>query len=686
MIRKQKRAGAVLMALLLALLAGCGTEGAQSSQPQAAPPSSASSPQENAGNLPAAYSYAQEDLDAQWDEDAATAITLTGDSASVEGSGASAEGSAVTISEAGTYLLRGTLDDGQIVIDAGAQDTVRVVLDNVSLKNSSTAPFYAKQAGKVILTLAAGSENEIADAAEYQFADPAEDEPDAAVFVKDSLTINGTGSLTVAGNYRNGIASKDDLAVVSGNLTVSAVNDAVRGRDSVVIRDGNLTLDSGADGIKSNNGEDAEKGWILIDGGAFAISAGNDGIQAETALAVNGGSFSVITGGGSASSAKHSDQGLPGDARDGLEEDDGGAESQKALKAGTALSIAGGTFTIDAADDAVHSNGSVTVDGGAFSIKTGDDAFHADGALTVNDGAIAIETCYEGLEGQSVSIYGGEITLSADDDGINAADGAAAQNRPGQGNPNCRIAIYGGVVSVTTKGDGIDSNGDFLLEGGTLIVNGPSAGADSPLDFDGTAAVNGGLLAAAGGAGMFQSPGDGSAQRSLTVVFDTVQKAGTLLSLTDGDGGVLIAFAPEADYQAVVFSSPELTEGKTVAAVTGGSISGESQNGCYPAGTLTGGTELFELMLESVSARVNQNGEAVSGGFFDGGRGAMGGPGGGMAGHGGGRGGGPGQRPEGFGGAPSGGAPDGLKEPPGGMEAVTPGAPGGAEAGSSAAS
>lgn len=168
-------------------------------------------------------------------------------------------------------------------------------MNGVSIACSDSAALYAKQAGKTILTLSDGTENTFTDGEAYTYASAAEDEPDAAVFCKDDLTINGGGTLIVNGRYRNGIASKDNLVVTGGDIRITAAHDALRGRDSLAVSSGTFTIDAGADGVKSNNDEDTEKGWISLDGGVFAITAGNDGIQAETVLQINGGDYTIHT-------------------------------------------------------------------------------------------------------------------------------------------------------------------------------------------------------------------------------------------------------------------------------------------------------------------------------------------------------------------------------------------------------
>ena len=241
--------------------------------------------------------YSEEKLDASWDEKSAVKITLNGDSVTADDKNVEVDGSKVTITGAGTYVLSGTISDGQIVVDSDDKDSVRLVLNGAEITCSNSSAIWVK-AGDTIITLADGTENTLTDGAEYT-TDSEDDEPKAAVYAKDDLTFNGSGSLTVNGNYKNGIQCKDALKFVSGTYTITAANNGLVGKDSVSIKDGTYTITSGGDGIKSTNTDETDKGYVIIDGGTFTITAEGDGIQAETLLRVNDGDFTITTGGGS---------------------------------------------------------------------------------------------------------------------------------------------------------------------------------------------------------------------------------------------------------------------------------------------------------------------------------------------------------------------------------------------------
>lgn len=232
------------------------------------------------------------EFDTMTDAEDAVTIVLNGTSAECGREDVTVEEGRITITDAGSYLLTGDFT-GQIVVRAGADDNVHLILSGVSITNDM-APIYIENCKNASITLASGTVNSVSDSQNYTFAD-GEDEPDAAVYSDCDLTINGDGTLNVTGNYACGIRTKDDLKIVSGTINVTSVGDAVKGRDSLRISGGTFHIISESDGLKSNNDEDADRGYVLIEGGDFTISAGDDAVHAESRLVVNGGNLTVLS-------------------------------------------------------------------------------------------------------------------------------------------------------------------------------------------------------------------------------------------------------------------------------------------------------------------------------------------------------------------------------------------------------
>jgi hypothetical protein len=561
-------------------------------------------------------------------EEGGVIVITLGDTITVSGPGAVVDDSKITIFSSGTYSLSGTLDDGQIIVNTPSEDkeTVKLILNGVDITCSTSAPIYVINAEKTAIDLADGSENYIADGDYYLLEDSEADEPNAAVFSKDDLAINGNGSLAINANYNNGIQSKDDLEINGGNITVNAVNDGIKGRDSITIKSGNITVVAGGDGLQSNNDEDSERGYISIDGGTFDITAGEDGIQAETILTISGGDIDISSGGGSANAiSRGNDFGNPWGNRDMGTEDTGDSDdsdSTKGLKAGIGVTIAGGTIDIDSCDDSVHSNDRITVENGTLTLSSGDDGMHADSTLEINGGDINITKCYEGLESAVITINNGNIHVVASDDGINAVssdDGSTAGGWPMpndfESSGNNHLYINGGYIVFDAAGDGIDVNGQIDMTGGTVIVNGPTQNYNGALDYLGAFKVTGGFLVAAGSSGMAQAPTISSTQYSVMLNLPSVQPAGTMIHIESEDGEEVLTFVPTKAYQSVVLCSPELENSTTYIVYTAGSSTGAVADGLYSGGTYAAGTQLTDFTVSSVVTAIGSSGGGFPSGF-----------------------------------------------------------------------
>lgn len=560
------------------------------------------------------------DYEVGYSESDACKIKLDGTSAEINGDGAKLDDGVLMISKAGIYVLSGKLE-GRVVVNAGKKDEVRIIFNGVQIECSDNSAFAVLQADKVTLTLEDGSTNKLTDGSEYKLSDE-ESKVDACLYSQDDLTVNGSGSLEITANYKHGIVSKDDLVITGGKLSISAKNTGITGKDSVKISGGEIDISSGTNGIRSDNSEDAEKGYVAISGGSIKIISGGDGIQAAAVLKIGGGTFDISTGGGSSNASVKKD-GMPNenwqkdmqkgggfrggkrgqmqdgqtppDMKDGQtppDMQDGSFETQqasavqtaeitqtadkssdssnsaKALKADSDIDISGGTFKIDSADDAVHSNAGVNITGGKFEISSGDDGIHADKDLSISDGEITISKSYEGLEGMTTTISGGTISVTASDDGINCAGGSdtGSENRAGRDMFTPQEGVYlkitGGNITVNANGDGLDSNGDLYVEGGTTVVYGPTNGGNGALDYNGTAKITGGSVIALGAAGMEQNFSDSSTQCSVLCDLDSTVEAGTELTITDSSGNVVFKTTNAKTWQGVVFSSGDIKQGE----------------------------------------------------------------------------------------------------------------------------
>ncbi len=519
------------------------------------------------------------------DDSGTTDIKLQGSSIAIEGSGATAVGSVATITAAGKYSISGTLTDGQVIVDTMDDGQVTLILNGANITCSHSSPIYVANADKTEITLATGTQNKITDGTSYPYATT--EDPNAAIFSHDDLIISGNGSLTVDAKFNNGITSKDELTIAGGTLTVSAVNDGIKGQDSITIQAGTtITVTAGGDGLQSSNEEDLSKGVVVIEGGTLKITAGADGIQGETQVLIEGGTISVTSGGGSTSSSSTVD-------------------STKGIKSSTDISISGGVIDVNSRDDALHCNNSLTIDGGTLTLATADDGIHADSAITINGGNVNITKCYEAIESKDITVNNGTIHLVSSDDGFNVSDGSGG----GMGGPGTggawggggtiagSLNINGGYIVVNAQGDGLDSNGNINVTGGTIIVHGPTRNDNGALDCNGTFLMSGGFLVAVGSSGMAETPDDSSTQEVLAGSYGSAQAAGTLLHVEAQDGTDILTFVPAKAYQSLVICSPLLNKGTTYDVYSGGSSTGTLADGLYSGGTYTPGTLLGSLTI-----------------------------------------------------------------------------------------
>lgn len=468
-------------------------------------------------------------------------ITLTGTSAQSGSSDVQIEGSVVTIAKSGTYTVTGTLDDGQIVVNPADDQDVTVILDNVTVHNSTGAAFAALEGKTVEIVLADGSVNTFTDSENYVFPDADTDEPNAAFYSKPDLVISGNGTLNVTGAYNDGLSSKDTLTIKGGTINVTAADDGIRGKDGLTIDGGTITVDAKDDGIKADKENDAEKGWVRINGGTITVSAGDDGIKAESTLEINGGTILILT------------------SYEGLEAFD--------------IIINDGVIQITSTDDSINISGS------------------SDTTTTETTGTFP-------------GGWGGPMT----------------------GTPGGQLTINGGTLMITTiEGDSLDANGNLVINGGLILINGTTSQGNGALDVDGLFQINGGVMVAVGSSGMAIAP-DASSTQNVAMITMSGGVSGSPIQISNAETGEsLMTFVPTTDWGTLYVSSPDLVTGQTYNVSLGGTVSGDQAFGYYPYGEVSGGSVAQSWTQASTVTTVGSAGGW--GGPGRGGPGGWGGPG-----------------------------------------------------------
>ena len=526
--------------------------------------------------------FSNRDLDASYDEEDCVFIELQNTTATSSSDAVTISGSTIKITEEATYVISGSLDNGMIIVECDKTEKLKLVLNNVDIHSETSAALYIIQADKVVVTLAEGSTNTLSNGGTFEAIDS--NNIDATVFSKADLTFNGNGTLTVDSPGDHGIVGKDDLVFAGGNYIVTSASHAIDANDSVRITNSSFQLTANKDGIHAENNDDETLGFVYIQDGSFVIDAQGDGISANAYMKIVDGDFAITTGGGSVNASKQTSDmwgnQMPGrggnhNPRNTTTTTTTSSEdstSIKGIKAQGNLTIQNGTFVMDTADDAIHSNASITVLNGNFDIQTGDDGIHADETLLVENGNINISKSYEGLEALTIELVGGDIAITSSDDGLNAAGGNDSSGTEGfrqndrfggmgSGSLNGKITISGGTLTIHASGDGIDANGSLEITGGYTIVSGPVSGDTSVLDYDNSATITGGTFIGTGALTMAQSF-TSSTQGVMAVQTGSTLPASTLITLED-NGKTLFSYTTDQSFIFVLISSPELQSNHT---------------------------------------------------------------------------------------------------------------------------
>ncbi len=488
-----------------------------------------------------------------------------------------------TITSAGSYILTGAY--AGITVSVGDGETVHLFLNNATISGGAgIAISNTNKKSTLIITACENTENEVASKGDDV----------NAIHVKGTLKINGTGTINVSAK-KNGIKVSKGLSIADSTINLTAGNHALSARFIEAENAKINVLSAGKDALNAECDDKTQEftlgeGYVSLKSSKVFASVSGDGIQADTFVYITGGSVDIKT------SATFVSYGAESMATYNLSEDDfryiksgdtykkiddvasKGAryamiQSAKGIKCGEIkyeidgteyavtkntnyfIVIDGARVKINSSDDAIHTNsGNVLIKGGTLDLTTLDDGIHADELVKIDGGEITVNGSYEGIEGAYVEIGGGTIYITASDDGINAASDDERVNE--------HIIISGGTITVDASGDGLDSNGTIYVTGGTLIVYGPTTGADTGLDADGGILIDGGNVFVASSKEMIEIPASNSKSNVLVYGVNTVQ-AGSEIILTNADGGEMVRITLKKQAQAIILSTPELANNGT---------------------------------------------------------------------------------------------------------------------------
>lgn len=488
-----------------------------------------------------------------------------------------------TITSAGSYILTGAY--AGITVSVGNGETAHLFLNDATISGGAgIAISNTNKKSTLIITACENTENEVASAADDV----------NAIHVKGTLKINGTGTINVSAK-KNGIKVSKGLSIADSTINLTAGNHALSARFIEAENAKINVLSAGKDALNAGCDDETQEftldeGYVSLKNSKVFASVSGDGIQADTFVYITGGSVDIKT------AATFVSYGAESMATYDLSEDDfryiksgdtykkiddvasKGAryamiQSAKGIKCGEIkyeidgteyavtensnyfIVIDGARVKINSSDDAIHTNsGNVLIKSGTLDLTTLDDGIHADELVKIDGGEITVNGSYEGIEGAYVEIGGGTIYITASDDGINAASDDESVNE--------HIIISGGTITVDASGDGLDSNGTIYVSGGTLIVYGPTTGADTGLDADGGILIDGGNVFVASSKEMLEIPASNSKSNVLVYGVNTVP-AGSEIILTNADGGEMVRITLKKQAQAIILSTPELATNGT---------------------------------------------------------------------------------------------------------------------------
>ncbi len=531
---------------------------------------------------PKAREYTEDELSSAYNT--YETITLSDNASKSSSNNVSITGNTITINSSGTYILSGTLTNGQIVVNCKDEEKVQLILNGVSITNETQSPIYIQKAKDyAMITLAEGTVNTLTDPAEYVLEEEQTEDLDAVIYSKDDLIINGTGTLNINANYNDGIKSKDTLLIASGIINITSAHDAIYGKDALTVLDGTINIKTG-EGAESKEMKVEQFGNMGGNKPDFQNQSSDSSEMQGQRGQMTPPDFTTNNQGqmtphdfstdnqGQMTRPDFSTDNQNQVVEDTEEVDEG---SFKGLKSKGEIVINGGTLTFDTYDDSINANTFIEINGGIINIKTGDDGIKSDYLLTINDGLINIEYSYEGIESKVINFNGGDINVYSVDDGINASDpdSTSSQPMPGGMGGNVEvdlendplIYINGGNIYVVADGDSIDSNGGIFMNGGVLEIHGLNAGGELALDFDKSCTVTGGEILILGGSANFST---NSTQNVVTTSLDSTAEKGDTLTVKNSSNTVIFETVLEKSTSAITFSTDAITLGETYTITT----------------------------------------------------------------------------------------------------------------------
>ena len=366
----------------------------------------------------------------------------------------------------------------------------------------------------------------------------------------------------------NNVAEEAEDAVITLEGNRGTLSDETRGRSGnpvVIERKGVYRITGKSDGVTIRIKEPRKSGNIyLILDHASMINRKGPCIEEEAAEKV------ILQCVGENSLTSMSDSGAPI-----YTEDD--------------LTINGpGRLHIESGKNGIHCKSALRITGATISIRAANDGLKGKQGIYVDGGSVTITESYEGMEGANVLIRSGELSVTASDDGINAAGEDGLQGD---------VVIEGGRLYLNASGDAVDSNRSILISGGVTLVEGPENSRNSIFDKgdgnDAQLSINGGTVLAIGSFEKAKNFKSGTQYSRLEPVSG---QAGDVISTDDGSG---ISMTATKSFSCVIYSSPSFTAESRIQVAPPAGAEGLRGPGWDTAGATELTDEIRELFLEA---------------------------------------------------------------------------------------
>lgn len=424
----------------------------------------------------------------------------------------------------------------------------------------------------------------------------------------------GTLNANVNGMQSKGLKSDQAMTLSGGTITVVAKGavalvstgttgrydpsycTAIKSGAAVTVCGANITIThsgAGGKGISSDTNVNITSGTVKVTttgaGAKYTNASGTADAYCATCISANS-AVNIIGGTVTLSSSGSGGKGITSDGTLTLG-DTSNSPTLVITTSGTSITISGsGDNAVTSEAKTIKGDGAVIINNGTITLSSADDGIKSDVSVTFNGGTVNITKSVEGVEGPLLTVNNGTVSVTSSDDCFNATVGSTVTDK--EKNDGSYLYFKGGTAYTnTTAGDGLDSNGNIVMSGGVVVVQGPSSEMEVGVDVNGTFNISGGILVATGPSAQNMEATSTSSSQYTALIKSTSGIGTNLFHIEETLSGTnLLTFKPTRSAYYVVYSSPSLTTGVTYSIYTGGSCTGTLTNGYYSGGTYTKGT------------------------------------------------------------------------------------------------